>query len=35
MEKLKGIWKDMSKPAKLFVAAIAIILAIVLVNYIV
>ena len=35
MEKLKDMWKDMSKPGKLFVAAIAVILIIVLVNYIV
>jgi flagellar biosynthesis/type III secretory pathway M-ring protein FliF/YscJ len=35
MEKLKDIWKDMNKPAKLFVVAIAVILIIVLVNYIV
>jgi flagellar biosynthesis/type III secretory pathway M-ring protein FliF/YscJ len=35
MEKLKNIWKSMNKPAKLFVAAIAVILIIVLVNYIV
>jgi len=35
MKKLKSIWNDMSKPAKLFVAAIAVILVIVLVNYIV
>ena len=35
MEKLKNIWKDLSKPAKLFVSAIAVILIIVLVNYIV
>ena len=33
MEKLKGMWKDLSKPGKLFVAALVIILAIVLVNY--
>ena len=35
MEKLKNIWRDMSKPAKLFALAIAAILVIVLVNYIV
>ena len=35
MEKLKNIWKDMNKPAKLFVVAITVILIIVLVNYIV
>mgnify|MGYP003151927459 FL=1 len=35
MKKLKNIWNDMSKPAKLFIAAIAVILVIVLVNYIV
>ena len=35
MEKLKNMWGDLSKPAKLFVAAIAVILIIVLVNYIV
>jgi len=35
MEKLKDMWKDMSKPGKLFVLAIAAILIIVLVNYIV
>tara|TARA_Y100001951_G_scaffold52067_1_gene41170 strand:- start:174 stop:281 length:108 start_codon:yes stop_codon:yes gene_type:complete len=35
MDKLKGIWKDLNKPAKLFIVAIAVILAIVLINYIV
>ena len=35
MNKLKDIWKDMNKPAKLFVVAVAAILIIVLVNYIV
>ena len=35
MEKLKNMWTDLSKPGKLFVAAIAVILIIVLVNYIV
>ena len=35
MEKLKDMWKDLSKPAKLFVAAVVVILVIVLVNYIV
>jgi len=35
MEKLKDMWKDMSKPGKLFVLAIAAILIIILVNYIV
>jgi len=35
MGKLKDMWKDMSKPGKLFVAAVAIILIIILVNYIV
>ena len=35
MNKLKDIWKDMNKSAKLFVVAIAVILVIVLVNYIV
>ena len=35
MNKLKDIWKDMSKPAKLFVVAVAAILIIVLVNYII
>ena len=35
MEKLKNMWKDLSKPGKLFVAAIAVILIIILVNYIV
>jgi hypothetical protein len=35
MEKLKDMWKDMNKPAKLFVVAVAVILIIVLVNYIV
>ena len=35
MEKLKNIWKDLSKPAKLFVVGLTIILVIVLVNYIV
>ena len=35
MNKLKDIWNDMSKTAKLFVAAVAVILVIVLVNYIV
>jgi|TARA_R100000093_G_C1873146_1_gene51933 flagellar biosynthesis/type III secretory pathway M-ring protein FliF/YscJ len=33
MEKLKNMWKDLSKPGKLFVFAIAVILVIVLVNY--
>ena len=35
MEKLKGIWKDLNKPAKLFTIAVVAILAIVLINYIV
>ena len=35
MKKLKDMWKDLSKPGKLFVAAIAVILIIVLVNYVV
>jgi len=34
MGKLKGMWKDLNKPGKLFVLAIIVILAIVLVNYI-
>ena len=35
MEKLKDMWRGMNKPAKLFVVAVAVILIIVLVNYIV
>ncbi len=35
MNKLKDIWKDMSKPGKLFTMAIAAIFIIVLVNYII
>jgi len=35
MEKLKNIWKDLSKPGKIFTAAVAVILIIVLVNYII
>ena len=35
MEKLKGIWKDLNRPAKLFTIAVVVILAIVLINYIV
>ena len=35
MKKLNNIWNDMSKPAKLFVIAVAVILIVVLVNYIV
>jgi flagellar biosynthesis/type III secretory pathway M-ring protein FliF/YscJ len=35
MEKLKNMWKDMSKPGKLFTMAIVAILIIVLVNYII
>ena len=35
MEKLKVMWRDLSKPGKVFVAALVIILAIILVNYII
>jgi len=35
MEKLKNMWKDLSKQGKVFVAALVIILAIILINYIV
>ena len=35
MEKLKNMWKDLSKPGKIFITAVAAILIIVLVNYIV
>jgi flagellar biosynthesis/type III secretory pathway M-ring protein FliF/YscJ len=35
MEKLKNIWKDLSKPGKLFVVGVAAILIIILVNYVV
>jgi hypothetical protein len=35
MGKLKGMWKDLSKPGKVFVAALVVILAIILVNYII
>ena len=35
MKKLKGMWKDLNKPSKLFVIAVAFILAMVLINYIV
>ena len=35
MGKLKGMWKDLSKPGKVFVAALVIISAIILVNYVI
>ena len=35
MEKLKGMWRDLNKPGKVFVVALVIILAILLVNYII
>jgi hypothetical protein len=35
MGKLKGMWKDLSKPGKVFVAALVIIFAIILVNYVI
>jgi len=35
MEKLKGMWKDLSKPGKIFVAVLVIIFAIILVNYVI
>jgi hypothetical protein len=35
MGKLKGMWKDLSKPGKIFVAVLVIILAIILVNYVI
>jgi len=36
MEKLKNIWKDLSKPGKIFISTVAaVILIIVLINYIV
>ena len=35
MGKLKGMWRDLSKPGKIFVAVLVIILAIILVNYII
>ena len=35
MGKLKGMWKDLSKPGKVFVAALVVILAVILVNYII
>ena len=35
MGKLKGMWKDLSKPGKVFVAALVIIAAIILVNYVI
>ena len=34
MEKLKNIWKDMNKPAKIFVVAVAVVLIIVLIKII-
>jgi len=34
MEKLKGMWRDLSKPGKVFVAALVVILAIILISYI-
>ena len=35
MGKLKGMWKDLSKPGKIFVAALVVIAAIILVNYVI
>ena len=35
MGKLKGMWRDLSKPGKVFVAELVIIFAIILVNYII
>ena len=35
MGKLKNMWKDLSKPGKIFVAALVVIFAVILVNYIV
>ena len=35
MEKLKNMWKDLSKPGKIFTIAVAAILIIILVNYII
>jgi hypothetical protein len=35
MGKLKVMWKDLSKPGKVFVAALVVIFAVILVNYIV
>ena len=34
MGKLKGMWRDLSKPGKVFVAALVVILAIILISYI-
>ena len=35
MGKLKGMWKDLNKPGKLFIIALVVIFAIILVNYVV
>jgi hypothetical protein len=35
MGKLKGMWKDLSKPGKIFVAVLVIIFAIILDNYVI
>ena len=35
MGKLKNMWRDLSKPGKIFVAVLVIIFAVILVNYIV
>jgi len=35
MGKLKGMWKDLSKPGKILVAALVVIAAIILVNYVI
>ena len=35
MGKLKGMWKDLNKPGKIFIIALVVIFAIILVNYVV
>tara|TARA_R100000789_G_C2907776_1_gene122372 strand:+ start:459 stop:566 length:108 start_codon:yes stop_codon:yes gene_type:complete len=35
MGKLKGMWRDLNKAGKVFVAALVIIAAIILVNYVI
>ena len=35
MGKLKGIWRDLNKAGKLFIIALVVILAVILVNYII
>ena len=35
MGKLKGMWRDLSKPGKVFVAVLVIIFAVILVNYVI